>query len=117
MPQSPSNLLDEFLGFLISLLLDSQLIQTSTEIKRLSPFRAEVELRNNFMLWLDLGEGGFEADGLRRLRVLSYAGEVRKYGDIYFDKVAEISLPEPLDRFYDSDIYSVYITFLKLHTK
>ena len=63
------------------------------------------------MLWLDLEESGFESDGLRKLRLLRYAGEVRKYGDVYFDKVAEVTLPYPLERFYDPQIYCVYITF------
>tara|TARA_Y100000589_G_scaffold136231_2_gene130363 strand:- start:519 stop:872 length:354 start_codon:yes stop_codon:yes gene_type:complete len=117
MVQSPKNSLEEFLAFFISLLLDGQLICTHLKIKILSQFRAEVELRNHFILWQDLEEGGFEADGLGRIKILSYAGEVRKYGDIYFDKVTEITLPEPLDRFYDPDFYCVYITFLKLHTE
>jgi len=117
MDQMSSILLDDFLAFLTSLLLDNELSDRSSEIRKLSSSRAELDLFNNFMLWLDLEEGGFESDGLRKLRLLRYAGEVRKYGDVYFDKVAEVTLPYPLERFYDPQIYCVYITFLKLHMK
>ena len=107
--------LDGFLEFLKSLLLDNELRNHSSKIRKLSLLRAELDLCNNFMLWIDLEEGGFESDGLRRFRLLRYAGEIRKYGDVYFDKVAEISLPKPLEKFYDSDSYCTYINFLKLH--
>ena len=117
MTQVSSVSLDDFLAFLKSLLLDNELRNHSSEIRKLSSLRAELDLCGNFMLWIDLEEGGFESDGLRRFRLLRYAGEIRKYGDVYFDKVAEISLPNPLDKFYDPDSYCTYITFLKLHIK
>tara|TARA_A100001388_G_C28495427_1_gene369088 strand:+ start:115 stop:468 length:354 start_codon:yes stop_codon:yes gene_type:complete len=112
-----TSFIDDFLAFLKSLLLDNDLSGDSLEVRKLSSGRAELDLCKNFMLWLDLEEGGFESDGLRRFRLLRYAGEVRKYGDVYFDKIAEITLPSPLERFYDPNVYYIYITFLKLHIK
>ena len=63
MGQISSIFLDDFLEFLTSLLLDNELCDRSSEIRKLSQSRAELDLCNNFMLWLDLEEADLKVMG------------------------------------------------------
>ena len=67
------------------------------------------------MLWLDLEESGFESDGLRKL---DYCDMLVKFANMGMYTLIKLLVTlYPLERFYDPQIYCVYITFLKLHMK